>query len=180
MSNFNRGKIPQKQRKHKINGEVRFPLVRLIGQGEPKILSSFEASKIAESEEMDLILINENQDPPIVKIADYNKFIYELEKIEKERKKNSHKVELKEIQLSCDIQDNDLLTKSKKSKEFLNENNKIKVIIQLKGRQNSMPERGELVMWRFLDILKENCTVESQPKLEGNRWNMVLAPLKKK
>ena len=74
-------------RKHKINGEVRYPKVRLIGQGEPQIISSFEASKIAESLELDLILINESQDPPIVKIADYNKFIYELEKSEKDRKK---------------------------------------------------------------------------------------------
>lgn len=180
MSNNFKSRLPQKQRKHKINNEVRFPLVRLIGQGEPQVISSFEASKIAESQELDLILINESQDPPIVKIADYNKFIYEIEKVEKERKKNSHKVELKEIQLSCDIQDNDLITKSKKSKEFLSENNKVKVVIQLKGRQNSMPERGELVMWRFLDLLKENCCLEVNPKLEGNRWQMVISPIKKK
>ena len=69
----------QKERKHKINSEVRFPQVRLVGMGEPKILSSFEASKIAESEGKDLILINESQNPPIVRIEDYNKFIYEME-----------------------------------------------------------------------------------------------------
>ena len=64
---------PQKERKHKLNSEVRFPQVRLVGEGEPKIMSSFEASKIAQAEGKDLILINENQDPPIVRIEDYNK-----------------------------------------------------------------------------------------------------------
>ena len=86
---------PQKERKHKINSEVRFPLVRLIGDEESKIMSSFDASKLAESLELDLILINESQNPPIVKIADYNKFIYDAERVEKEKKKNSNKVERK-------------------------------------------------------------------------------------
>ena len=98
MNKFPKGKFPQKQRKHKINSEVRFPLVRLIGQVEQQIMSSFEASKLADSMGLDLILINETQDPPIVRIGDYNKFIYDMEKAEKERKKNTHKTELREIQ----------------------------------------------------------------------------------
>ncbi len=172
-----RGKFPEKQRKHKINSEVRFPLVRLVGQEEgPKIISSYEASKLAESLELDLILINESQDPPIVKIADYNKFIYELEKAERERKKNTHKVELKEIQLSCDIHDHDLQTKAKKAKEFISENDKVKVVIQLKGRQKSMPERGLEVMEKFIDTLSDCSAPENPPKLDSGRWFMILSP----
>jgi len=76
-------KIYQKERKHKINSEVRFPQVRLVGMGEPRVISSYEASKLAESLGKDLILINESQNPPIVRIEDYNKFIYEMEKAEK-------------------------------------------------------------------------------------------------
>lgn len=179
MNKFPKGKPPQKQRKHKINGEVRFPKVRLIGDGEPQIMSSFEASKLADSLGLDLILINENQDPPIVKILDYNKFIYDMEKAEKERKKNSHKTELKEIQLSCDIHENDILTKSRKAREFLEDSDKVKVVIQLKGRQNAKPERGEIVMLRFAEILSDIGSPEAMPKLEGNRWNMTMKPKKK-
>lgn len=167
-----------KERKHKINGEVRFPKVRLIGQEEPKIMSSWEASKIAESLGKDLILINENQDPPIVKIDDYNKFIYDQEKAEKERKRNSIKIEIREIQLSCEIADNDLNTKSRKANEFLTDGDKVKCVINLKGRQKSMPERGELVMLRFAEILSEVGVPESLPKLDGSRWLMTLKPKK--
>ena len=179
MNKFPKGKFPQKQRKHKINSEVRFPLVRLIGQVEQQIMSSFEASKLADSMGLDLILINETQDPPIVRIGDYNKFIYDMEKAEKERKKNTHKTELREIQLSCDIHENDLITESKKAYEFLKDGDKVKVVIQLKGRQNSKPERGELVMLKFAEMLTEVGTPEAMPKLEGNRWNMTMRQKKK-
>ena len=171
--------IQKKERKHKINGEVRFPQVRLIGEGEPKIMSSYEASKLAEELGLDLILVNESQDPPIVKFGDYNKFIYDVEKAEKERKKNSKKTETREIQLSCEIHDNDLQTKSKKAKEFLEDNDKVKVVIQLKGRQKTMPERGELVMFKFAESLIEVGIPETMPKLEGGRWIMTMKSIKK-
>ena len=93
---FQRGqRPPQKERKHKINTEVRFPQVRLVGQGDAQLMSSYDAVKMAESMGMDLILINEAQTPPVVRIDDYNKFIYDLEKSEKERKKNAQKTEIK-------------------------------------------------------------------------------------
>ena len=117
---------PQKERKHKLNSEVRFPQVRLVGEGEPRIMSSFEASKIAQSEGKDLILINENQDPPIVRIEDYNKFIYDFEKAQKLKQKSQQKIELREIQLSCEIAINDLQTKARKAREFLEDGDKVK------------------------------------------------------
>lgn len=167
--------------RHKINGDVRFPEVRLVGfYDEPKLMSSYEASKLAESEELDLILINENQNPPVVRIDDYKKFLYNLEKSEKEKKKNSLKSVTKEIQLSPEISDNDLNTKIRKGVEFLQEGNKIKCVLQLKGRQRATPERGEITMLKYARGVEEFGVLESMPKLEGGRWLVMIKPSSKK
>ena len=166
--------------KHKINGEVRFPQVRLVGfYDEPKIMSSYEASKLAESEELDLILINENQTPPIVRIADYKKFLYDTEKAEKEKKKNSSKSVTKEIQLSPEISSNDLNTKIRKGIEFLEEGNKVRCTLLLKGRQRALPERGEIVMLKYAEGIDDVGVPEHLPKLESSKWIMMLKPRKK-
>ncbi len=90
--NKNHRRPPVKERRHKINGEVRFPQVRVAGEiGQGQIMSSYEASKLAEQNEKDLILISENATPPVVRIEDYGKFIYEIEKREKESKRNQKK-----------------------------------------------------------------------------------------
>lgn len=170
----------QKERKHKLNGEVRFPQVRVVGEGEPKIMSSFEAYKMAQSEGKDLILINETQNPPIVKIEDYNKFIYDFEKSQKAKQKTQHKIEIKEIQLSCDIAINDLQTKSRKAKEFLDDGDKVRCVVRLKGRQKSMPERGKNVMEKFLEILSETAQMEEILKYDGDKWQMTLKQKKVK
>jgi translation initiation factor IF-3 len=167
------------KKKHKINSEVRFPKVRLIGRGDPQIISSYDASKIAQSEGLDLILINESQDPPIVKIEVYNKFLFNLEKAEKEKKKNAAKSVTKEIQLSPGISDHDLETKARKGKEFLEDNNKVKVVLQLKGRQKGSPERGEIVMLKFFQLVEEVGVAEALPKLEASRWLMMIKPRRK-
>ena len=168
----------RKHNKHKINNEVRFNEVRLIGRGEPILMSSYDAYQLALSEDKDLILVNENQNPPIVKIEDYNKFIYNIEKIEKEKKKNAVKIQLKEIQLSPNISDNDLNTKIRKGREFLEDGNKIKCVLQLKGRQKATPERGEIVVLKYASGLEEIGTPETMPKLDGGRWIMILKPKK--
>ncbi len=170
----------KKTQRHKINAEVRFPSVRLVGfYDEPKIMSSYEASKIAESEQLDLILINENQEIPIVKIADYGKFLYDLEKSEKEKKKNSVKFTLKEIQLSPDISSNDLNTKIKKGIELLQDGDKVRCVLMMRGRQNASPERSEVVMLKYANGVEEAGIPESMPKLEGKKWIMILKPRKK-
>jgi translation initiation factor IF-3 len=169
----------QKQRKHKINSEARFPKVRVVGSGEPQIMSSYEASKLAQSLGLDLILINESQDPPIVKIDDYNKFLYSLEKAEREKNKNSKKSVVKEIQLSPGISEHDIGTKARKANQFLEDGNKVKVVLQLKGRQKGSPERGEIVMLKFFTHLEENGVAEALPKLERSRWLMMVRPKKK-
>lgn len=167
------------KRKHKINGEVRFPQVRVVGLGEPRLMSSFDAAKLAQSEGKDLILINEAQNPPIVKIEDYNKFLYQLKQAEKEKEKNSVKSITKEIQLSPDIAENDMNTKARKAKEFLEEGNKVKVVLQLKGRQKAAPQRGEIMMLKFVSILEKEGVAESLPKYESSRWLVMIRPKKK-
>lgn len=169
----------KKERKHKINGEVRFPEVRVIGSYNGQLMSSFEASKIAQEEGVDLILINENANPPIVRIEDYGKFIYDSERKEKEAKKNVHKTQLKEISLSVNIADHDLGIKAKKALEFLDNGDKVKLSLLMKGRQMSMKASGEVVMLKFAHFVEESGIPESLPKLEGNRWNMIIKPKKK-
>jgi translation initiation factor IF-3 len=169
----------KKERKHKINGEVCFPEVRVIGSYNGQLMSSFEASKIAQEEGVDLILINENANPPIVRIEDYGKFIYDSERKEKEAKKNVHKTQLKEISLSVNIADHDLGIKAKKALEFLENGDKVKLSLLMKGRQMSMKENGEIVMLKFAHFVEELGLPEALPKLEGNRWNMIIKPKKK-
>jgi translation initiation factor IF-3 len=179
MRNNNFRKRPEIKRKHKINSELDFIEVRLVGRGEPFVISTSEAQKIANLEEKDLILINESQNPPIARIEDYNKFLYVLEKTEKEKKKIANKSQLKEIQLSVNISDHDLETKAKKGREFLKDGDKVKVVISLKGRQKANPERGELVMLKFTQLVEEFGIPESMPKLEGGKWLMMMKTKKK-
>jgi len=169
----------KKERKHKINGEIRFPEVRVIGSYNGQIMSSFEASKIAQEEGVDLILINENATPPIVRIEDYGKFLYDSEKKEKEAKKNVHKTQLKEISLSLNIADHDLGIKAKKALEFLEDGDKVKLSLLMKGRQMAMKASGEIVMLKFAHFVEELGIPEALPKIEGNRWNMIIKPKKK-
>ena len=168
------------KRRHIINHNIRYPKVRVIGQGvQGEVMYTSDAIDLALSMSKDLILVTENANPPVVKIEEYSKFLYQLDKIEKEKKKNASKIEIKEIQLSCTIADNDINTKAKKAKEFLEEENKVKCVIQLKGRQKGMPEQGELVMLKFANILSEIGSPESLPKLDGSRWIMMIKPKKK-
>ena len=180
MNNNNRKKPPVKEKKHKTNSEVRFPEVRVAGEiGQGQIMSSYEALKLAESNDQDLILISENANPPVVRIEDYGKFLYEIEKREKESRKNQKKTELKEISLSATIADHDLGVKSKKALEFLEDGNKVKLTLLLKGRQHNMAQQGQVVMLRFATLVEEVGVPEAMPKLEGSKWNMILKPKKK-
>ena len=170
-----------KKTKHIINENIKCSQVRVISEGPSGlIMSTDDAIDLALSSGKDLILISENANPPVARIEDYNKFLFNQEKIERERRKNSAKTEIKEIQLSCTISDNDLTTKSRKAKEFLEDDNKVKCVIQLKGRQKGMPEQGQLVMLKFADILLQVGIPESMPRLDGSRWIMIMKPSMKK
>ncbi len=168
------------ERKHKINTDIKSIKVRLVGDGEPQILTTYDAIGLARSKEMDLITISENGDIPVVRIEEYSKFVYNLEKKAKEQKKKSVANEVREIKLSCEIDDHDLITKSKKAMEFLQDGDKVKCLIQLKGRQNATPERGELKMLEFAALLDTVGLPEAFPKTENSKIIMTLKPKDKK
>lgn len=169
----------QKVRKHKLNSEVRFPQVRITGDFGGRIMSSYDASKISEEMGLDLILISENAVPPVVRIENYNKFLYDLEKKEKEMKKGQKKAEVKELTFSPNIADHDLGVKSKKAVEFLDDGMKVKCTLSMKGREAAMSERGQIVMLKFATLVENAGVPEDMPKMEGNKWFMILKPNKK-
>jgi translation initiation factor IF-3 len=175
-----RNQSNRNQNKHRINNEIRSTEVRLVGfYNEPILINTKEAIELAITEEKDLVIINDTQTPPIAKIIDYKKFLYENKKLEKEKKKNSFKPSLKEIKLSPEIAENDLLVKSRKAIEFLKKGDHVKCSLILKGRQKSRPERGQISMLRFAVLLEDHGSLESIPILQGNKWNMMVKPKKK-
>lgn len=165
-----------KQRQHKINGEVRFNQVRLVGEnveGGTKILSSFEASKLAEELELDLVLINENGEIPTCKLLNYEKFIYE-----QERNKSKNKpLPLKEIQLSPNIGENDLNTKVGHIIKFLEKGHKVKTLVQFKGRQMAHQDLGLKILLTVATNVADYGTPEAIPERAiGKSMIMFLKP----
>jgi translation initiation factor IF-3 len=164
------------KKEHRINGQVRFPEVRVVGDYNGAIMSSYDALQEARKEGKDLILITENGKPPVVRIEEYSKYIYDLKQREKEVKKNQKKVETKQIKLSVVIADHDLETKSKQGNKFLSKGNKVKCTLQMRGRQNQNKQHGEIVMLKFAELLSEFGSPENMPKLSGNKWEMIIKP----
>ncbi|MEG1710393.1 MAG: translation initiation factor IF-3 [Clostridia bacterium] len=165
-----------------INGQIRDNDVRLIdGEGnQVGIISSREANKMAEEQQLDLVKISPNAVPPVCKIMDYGKYRYEQIKKEKEARKSQKIVELKGIRLSMTIDDNDIETKAKSAAKFLADGDKVKVSLRMKGRQTTYAKSGIEVVKRFAEILKDVAIVEKQPLTEGRNIIMILAPISTK
>ena len=163
---------------HQINEEIVDREVRLIGaNGEQLgVMSASEALKIAYDNELDLVKISPNAQPPVCKVMNYGKFKFEQIKRQKEARKNQKVVELKEIQLSMTIDVGDLNVKAKQAQKFLAAGNKIKVSIRMRGRQNAHPDLGVEVMNRFYQIIENEAVIEKKPLLEGRNILMILAP----
>ncbi|WP_336513996.1 translation initiation factor IF-3 [Pollutibacter soli] len=170
---FNARKEPE----HRINHYIRVPQVRLVGDNvEIGIYPTSEAIRIAQQQELDLVEISPQADPPVCKIVDYNKFLYDKKKKEKEIKAKSKSAELKEIRFTPGTDDHDFDFKARHAEKFLQEGNKVKAYVQFKGRAIMFKERGELVLLKFAERLAEFGQVEGLPKLEGKRMLMVIAP----
>lgn len=137
-----------------------------------------EALRIAEELELDLVEISPTANPPVCKVVDYKKFLYEKKKKQKEIKANSAKIVIKEIRLSPNIDDHDFNFKLKHAIKFLEEGSKVKVDVFFKGRSIIYKEQGEYVLLKFAADLEEFGKVEQLPKLEGKRMMMVIAPKK--
>ena len=141
-------------------------------------MSSREALAIAEEAGLDLVKISPNATPPVCKIMNYGKYVFELSKKAKEAKKNQKVTEIKEIWLSMTIDIGDLQVKAKQTQKFLSSGNKVKVSIRMRGRQMAHQEIGVDVMKRFFEMVKDFGTIEKQPLTEGRNIWMMLAPIK--
>lgn len=142
------------------------------------IVSAREGLAIAEENGLDLVKISPNATPPVCKIMNYGKYLFELTKKAKEAKKNQKVVEIKEVWLSMTIDVGDLNVKAKQASKFLASGNKVKVSIRMRGRQMAYTELGMEVMNRFFELVKDNGTMEKQPLTEGRNIWMMLAPIK--
>jgi len=156
---------------------IRVPQVRLVGDNvEVGVYPTQDAQRMANAQGLDLVEISPNAEPPVCKIIDYNKFLYEKKKKEKEMKAKSKVSEVKEISFTTNTEDHDFDFKSKHAENFLKDGNKVKAYVQFKGRAIMFKERGELLLLRFAERLAEIGQPESMPKLEGKRMMMVLTP----
>lgn len=162
-----------------INEEIREKEVRVVSaDGEQLgVMSSRDAIALAESKGLDLVNIVPTAKPPVCKIMDYGKYKFELQKREKQNRKNQKVVNIKEVQLSPSIDTNDFNTKCNHAKRFLKSGDKVKVCVRFRGRELTHSELGEVLLKRFADACGEEGSVERAAKLEGRNMTMFLAPI---
>lgn len=157
------------------------PTVRLVRDGqEPIVISSREAQAMAEADELDLVMIAENADPPVCKIIDYKKFLYDQKKKQKEIASKAQKVVIKEIRFGPQTDDHDYEFKLKHARKFLEEGAKLKSFVFFRGRSIIYKEQGELLLLKLAQGVADLGKVEAMPHLEGKRMFILIAPIKKK
>ncbi len=165
-----------------INDEIRAPKVRLVGENipEPGIYPISAAMKMADEMELDLVEITAKADPPVCKILDYQKYLYQQKKKAKEMKQNATKIVIKEIRFGPNTDEHDFQFKLKHAQEFLGEGSKVKASVFFRGRSIQFADQGEKLLLRFAVELEEYGRAENMPQLEGKRMIMMIAPVKKK
>lgn len=155
--------------------------MRLVGNNvENKIYDTDTALRMAREMELDLVEISENSNPPVCKIIDYQKFLYERKKKDKEQKAKAAKSVVKEIRFGPNTDEHDFNFKLKHAIKFLEDGAKVKAYVHFKGRTIAYKEKGEIILLKFAQALEQYAKVEMLPKLEGNRMFLHLAPLPKK
>ncbi len=178
---FFRGRNPnfrkEQQQEHRTNRMIRIPEVRLVGEGiEPGVYPTEQALSMAEAQGLDLVEISPNAAPPVCRIIDYKKFLYEKKRKEKEMKANSKQSEVKEIRFTPSTDEHDFDFKCKHAEKFLKEGDKVKAYVQFKGRAIMFKDRGELLLLKFAERLSETGVLEGMPKMEGKRMLVIFAP----
>ena len=166
----------------RINNRITAPQVRLVGDNipEPGVYPIAKALRLADELELDLVEISAKADPPVCKILDYQKYLYQQKKKAKEMKSNSAKIVVKAIRFGPYTAEHDFQFKLKHAQEFLQEGSKVKATIFFRGRSIMFADQGEKQLLRFAVELEEYGRAESMPSLEGKRMTMMLAPVKKK
>jgi translation initiation factor IF-3 len=161
-----------------MNEDIREREIRLVGDEGSDIIKTVDALRLAREKDLDLVMISPNATPPVCRVMDYNKFIYEQSKKQKEAKKSQKVVDIKEIRLSPVIEEHDIEVKANNAKRFLQDEDKVKVSIRFKGRQNNNTSVGYTVMENFVSKLDDLAVIEKPARLEGNNMIMILAPKK--
>ncbi|MBP5536358.1 MAG: translation initiation factor IF-3 [Bacteroidales bacterium] len=179
-NNYGRGRGPaKKEPEHRINERITDPVVRVVGDGiETAIYNTKEALELAYSRGLDLVEISPTANPPVCRVIEYQKFLYEQKKKQKEMKAKSTKIVIKEIRLSPQTDDHDFEFKLNHAMRFLKEGNKVKVDVFFKGRSILYKEQGEAQLLKFAEALLDYGKPEVMPRLEGKRMLMIIAPKK--
>ena len=177
-----RGKRVEKENPNRINNEITAPMVRIVGDNvEPNLVVPIrQAIAMADEMELDLIEISPNAEPPVCRIADYQKFLYQQKRKAKEIKAKQVKVVVKEIRFGPQTDDHDYNFKLKHAENFIKEGAKVKASVFFRGRSIVFKEQGEILLLRFATDLEEIAKVEMMPKLDGKKMNMIIAPKSKK
>lgn len=164
-----------------VNDQIRFPKVRLIdSDGEMVGVVPIEkARQIAEERMLDLVLISPSPDNPVCKIMDYGKYMFEQAKREREARKNQKVTEVKEVGLKLTTEEHDLSYKTRNACRFLDDGDRVKVVVKFRGREMAYTSRGYEVMRNFVEHCKDHGQVDRPPKMEGRNMVMYLAPIKK-
>ncbi len=176
------GRKPQQEEEHRINNRIRVPKVRLVGDNieEPGVYSIQDAMKMADEQELDLVEISPNADPPVCRILDYQKFLYQQKKKQKEIKAKQVKTVVKEIRFGPQTDAHDYDFKLKHAQKFIEEGSKVKAYVFFRGRSILFKEQGEILLLKFATDLEDVARVEQMPTLEGKRMTMFLSPKPKK
>jgi translation initiation factor IF-3 len=166
---------------HKINNRITAKVVRVVGKEiEPKIMSIQDALSLADEMELDLVEISPNADPPVCKIIDYQKFLYQQKKKQKEIKAKTAKIVVKEIRFGPNTDDHDYNFKLRHAIRFLEDGAKVRAYVFFKGRSILFKEQGEVLLLRLANDLEEYGKVDQLPRLEGKRMIISISPKKKK
>ena len=174
-----RGRGQNDKPQHRVNEQIRAASVRVVGENvEAGVYSLKEALAMAEAAGADLVEISPNADPPVCRIIDYSKFLYQLKKKQKEIKAKSVKVVVKEIRFGPQTDDHDFNFKLKHAIGFLQEGAKVRAYVFFKGRSILFKEQGEVLLLRFANDLEDYAKVDQMPVLEGKRMTIQLSPKK--
>jgi len=163
---------------YRVNEQIRVREVRIVGENGSEVLPTKQALDLARQQGVDLVEISPNADPPVCRLIDYSKFLYQQKKHQKEIKAKQVKVEVKEIRFGPQTDDHDYNFKLKHAKEFLEDGNKVRAYVFFRGRSILFKEQGEVLLLRFANDLEEYAKVEQLPRLEGKKMFLFLAPKK--
>lgn len=163
---------------YRINEQIRVREVRVVGDGTAEVMPIRQALDMARDQGVDLVEISPNAQPPVCRLIDYSKFLYQQKKHQKEMKQKQVKVEVKEIRFGPQTDEHDYQFKLKHAKGFLEDGNKVRAYVFFRGRSILFKEQGEVLLLRFANDLEEYGKVEQMPKLEGKKMFLYLAPKK--